>query len=53
MHKSNRGADFLTNWGCTQLRKCGFERAAEMPKVLKGLCRLNKIGLPSIRYKRW
>lgn len=38
--ESNKGADFMANWGCTQQKFYVFEISADMPKILRGLCRL-------------
>lgn len=43
--------DSLQNLGCNRQKFCCFG-GSDMPKLLKGLCRLYKIGLPSVRYKR-
>ena len=51
--ESNRGADFLANWGCKHQRDFLFEDGASLPRFLKGICRHDRLGFQNIRSRKW
>ena len=49
--ESNMAADSLANWGVVQA-KGGIVSDRDLPKKVKGIVRLDRIGLPNVRFKK-
>lgn len=46
-------ADCLTNMGCTEQKKLDFRCFSELPRVVKGIVKMDRIGIQNIRCKKF
>lgn len=51
--ENNKCADFLANLGCAQCTGISFNNAVLFPKLLRGFYRVDKMGIPNLRCKKW
>ena len=51
--ESNYAADFLANWGCKEQLDSLFEEYRNFPRILKGIVRVDKSGIPNIGCKKF
>lgn len=49
----NLGADFLCNVRCRESRRTVYDEWKDIPRHLKGICKVDKWGLPNIRCKKF
>lgn len=51
--ENNKCVDFLANLGCVQRKQMGFTDVALFPQMLRGLCRMDRMGILNLRCKKW
>ncbi|KAM7488940.1 hypothetical protein LguiB_026424 [Lonicera macranthoides] len=50
--ENNSGADFLANLGCESKKKVNFVGVENLPKKLKGMSRMDRMGIPNVRFQK-
>ena len=51
--EANQAADFLANWSCRLQREFLFRHVKDIPVGLKGILRVECMGLPNLRCKKF
>ncbi|KAM7465445.1 hypothetical protein LguiB_013007 [Lonicera macranthoides] len=47
----NMGAEFLSNVGCREMKRCVYFERKDVPRLLKGILKIDQGGIPHVRCK--
>lgn len=51
--ENNQAAGFLANWSCKRMHSGIFDRFSEFPHGLKGIVRVDRLGIPNFRCMKY